>query len=295
MTTVAVVAHAEKQLGNGLPELRRVLAEEGVTDPLWWEVTKSKQAPACVKQALDEGADLVFAWGGDGMVQRCAATLAGSNATLCIVPAGTANLFANELAIPKDVRGAVRTGLNGDRRVLDLGVMNGERFAVMAGVGLDAMMIRDAGGSVKGRLGRAGYLYAGAKNLGAAPLRVRIRIDGTHWFEGKVACVLVGNVGTVLGGITIFKDARPDDARLSIGVLTAKGLSQWLNVAGQTAIGQPERSPFITTATGEVFDVRLDKKAPYEMDGGDRKPKKRFHVEVDPGAIAVAVPEDPLA
>ena len=45
MTAVAVIAHAGKTFGGGLPELRRVLATEGVSDPLWCEVPKSKKAP----------------------------------------------------------------------------------------------------------------------------------------------------------------------------------------------------------------------------------------------------------
>ena len=43
---VAVVAHAGKSIGGGLPELRRVLQAEGVDDPLWYEVPKSRLAPA---------------------------------------------------------------------------------------------------------------------------------------------------------------------------------------------------------------------------------------------------------
>ena len=52
MTSVAVVAHAEKSLGGGLSELRQLLADEGVIAPLWYEVRKSKRAPARVKQAV---------------------------------------------------------------------------------------------------------------------------------------------------------------------------------------------------------------------------------------------------
>ena len=70
MTSVAVVAHAGKTLGDGLPELRRVLADAGVGDPIWYEVSKSKYAPKCVQRALGDGADLLLVWGGDGMVQR---------------------------------------------------------------------------------------------------------------------------------------------------------------------------------------------------------------------------------
>ena len=78
MTTVAVVAHAGKSLGGGLGELRDVLAREGFANPLWFEVTKSKFAPARAREAVAGGADLVFVWGGDGTVQRCIDALAGT-------------------------------------------------------------------------------------------------------------------------------------------------------------------------------------------------------------------------
>ena len=57
MTTVAVVAHARKTLGGGLPELRAELARHGFPDPLWYEVPKSRKAPKYARRALAEGAD----------------------------------------------------------------------------------------------------------------------------------------------------------------------------------------------------------------------------------------------
>ena len=71
MTSVAVIAHAGKSFGGGLGELRRVLAEEGVRDPMRFEVPKSRKAPKRVRAAVEGGADLVIVRGGDGMVQRC--------------------------------------------------------------------------------------------------------------------------------------------------------------------------------------------------------------------------------
>ena len=118
---------------------------------------KSKRAPDQVRRALDEGAELVFAWGGDGMVRRCVGVLAGSAARLAVVPAGTANLFATNLGIPRDIGAAVAIGLHGDTRSLDVGRFNDERFAVMAGAGFDAAMIRGAD-DLKERVGRLAYL-----------------------------------------------------------------------------------------------------------------------------------------
>ena len=98
MPAVAVVAHAGKSLGGGLGEFRGVLAREGVTDPLWYEVTKSRKAPKRARRALAQGAEVIFVWGGDGTVQRCIDAVAGTDAVLAILPAGTANLLAANLA-----------------------------------------------------------------------------------------------------------------------------------------------------------------------------------------------------
>ncbi len=152
---LAVVAHAGKTVGGGLPELRRTLEEAGVSAPLWIEVPKSKRAPRAVKRALEDGADLILAWGGDGMVRRCVNALEDTQVPLAIVPAGTSNLFATNLGIERDIAQAVQVALLGDRRRLDVGCFNGERFAVMAGAGFDAAMIKGAD-DLKDRLGRGG-------------------------------------------------------------------------------------------------------------------------------------------
>lgn len=288
---VAVVAHSGKTLGGGLPELRRVLTAEGIDEPLWYEVPKSRKAPDQVRRALKEGAEVVFAWGGDGMVQRCIDVLAGSNASLAIVPAGTANLFASNLGIPKDIEQAVVVGLRGERRSLDVGRFNGERFAVMAGAGFDASMIRDAGdGGLKERLGRVAYVWTGSKNLRAKPFRAKIEVDGADWYKGKASCILLGNVGKLFGGVEAFEDARPDDGKLELGVVTAEGLLEWSRMLARTAAGTASKSPFAQTTKARSVKVKLNRKVLYELDGGDRTKVNAFKVKVEPGAVVVCVP-----
>ena len=111
------------------------------------------------------------------------------------------------------------------RTRLDVGRINGERFAVMAGVGVDALMIRDADAGLKDRIGKLAYVVTGASGIRADPFRARIKIDRTSWFDGDVSSVLVGNVGTIMGGIEAFDDARPDDGVLEIGVVPPTGPS----------------------------------------------------------------------
>jgi YegS/Rv2252/BmrU family lipid kinase len=290
---VAVIAHAGKTLGGGLAELRRVLEAAGVDDPFWCEVPKSRKAPAQVRRALDEGAELIIAWGGDGMVQRCIDVLAGTGVTLAIIPAGTANLFATNLGIPKDIERAVTIGLHGARRTLDVGRFNGERFAVMAGAGFDAAMIRDAGeGGLKERLGRVAYVWTGSKNLRSKPFRADIKVDGVDWYNGKASCILVGNVGKLFGGVDAFEDARPDDGKLELGVVTAEGLLEWGRILARTAAGSASTSPFVQTTKASSVKVKLNRKVLYELDGGDRTKVKAFKVKAEPAAITVCVPSD---
>jgi diacylglycerol kinase (ATP) len=289
---VAVVAHAKKPLGGGLPELRKHLAAAGFPKPLWYEAPKSKKARKRAKEAIKDGADLVFAWGGDGTVQRCVDALAGTDAALAILPAGTSNLLATSLGIPKDLKEAVTIGIEGRRRVLDTGTVNGEHFAVMAGAGLDALLVGEADSGLKDRVGRAAYVYTGARNLNVEPMQVEIHVDGHRLFTGTTTCVLVGNTSELIGGVDVFEDSRPDDGLLDIGIVTAEGPLEWLRTVASTVIHRADRSPFVKTAHGKTILVDFGQPTAYELDGGNRDPAPTLRFEIHPASITVCVPGD---
>ncbi|SCF20880.1 lipid kinase, YegS/Rv2252/BmrU family [Micromonospora viridifaciens] len=288
--TVAVVAHRKKTLGGGLDELRTNLAGAGLERLLWYEVPKSRKAPKKVRKALDKGAELVLVWGGDGMVQRCADALAGSDVPMGVLPAGTANLFATNLGIPADLTEAVRIGLYGRRRRLDLGRLNGEHFAVMAGAGFDGELIREADRKLKGRLGRVAYVWTGLRHVRGELVRTRVRVDGADWFDGEASCVLFGNVGTITGGIPAFDDARPDDGALAVGICTASGALDWARTLGRMAAGRSADSPFVRVTRGRKITVRFAAPRTYELDGGARSTAKRLKVKAIAGALTVCCP-----
>jgi YegS/Rv2252/BmrU family lipid kinase len=289
---VAVIAHAGKSFGGGLPELRRELERQGVDDPLWIEVPKSRFAPKQVKRALDEGSELLFVWGGDGTVQRSIDAMAGSETALAILPAGTANLLATNLGIPQDIEQAVSIGLRGDRHKLDVGRFNGERFAVMAGAGFDASMIQQADGSLKDRFGRVAYVWTGSKSLRAKPFKAKIDVDGVPWYAGAASCILVGNVGRLFGGVEVFEDARPDDGRLEVGVVNADGIADWVRTLARTAVGHAERSPLVQATSATKIKVKLNRKVLYEVDGGGREKVKSFTIKVQPAAVTICLPKE---
>jgi diacylglycerol kinase (ATP) len=294
IANVAVVAHSRKSLGGGLPELRKVLDAEGVAAPMWHEVKKSRRAPEHARRAAAHGVDVLFVWGGDGTVQRCIDAVAGTDTAVAILPAGTANLLAMNLQIPDDITEAVRIGLHGDRRRMDTGSVNGERFTVMAGAGFDARMIAQADRGLKDRLGRAAYLYTGMRNLGARRMKATVEVDGKRFFKGRVSCVLAANVGTIMGGIEAFPDARPDDGLLELGVVTAKNPVQWARIFGRLTFGRAEDSPFAKITRGAKFKIRFDRKIPYELDGGARPARKELRIKARPHSITICVPaKDP--
>jgi diacylglycerol kinase (ATP) len=232
----------------------------------------------------------MFVWGGDGTVQRCIDAVAGTDMAVAILPAGTANLLAANLGVPHDLAEAVQVGLHGDRRRLDTGSVNGERFTVMAGAGFDARMISDADGRMKDRLGRAAYVVTGIRNLAARRVRATVEVDGKRFFTGKVSCVLAANVGKILGGVEAFPQAQPDDGRLELGVVTARNPAQWARTFGRLALGHPERSPFAKVTQGKKFRIRFDQKVRFELDGGARPASKKMRIKVRPGSVTVCVP-----
>jgi diacylglycerol kinase (ATP) len=291
MTSVGVIAHGKKSLGEGLPELRRLLVDRGIDDPIWYEVPKSRKAPKKALQAIKDGADLLLLWGGDGTVQRCLNAVAGHDVPVGILPAGTANLLARNLGIPHDLPAALDVALYGPHRALDLAAVNGECFAVMAGAGFDAMMMKEADAGLKDRLGQLAYVWTGARATRMKPVRMTVKVDGSRWFKGDVSCLLLGNMGTLTGGLVAFPDTRPDDGLLEIGVVTAANAVQWARVLSRLVAGQAARSNLVRTTQGHRVTVKMDRAIPYELDGGARSKVRRLDVRIEPHAVKVCVPE----
>ena len=191
-----------------------------------------------------------------------------------------------------DLPGAVEVALDGGRRPLDVGVLNGERFAVMAGAGFDAALMQDTNRALKDRLGRLAYVWSGARAVRSKPVKMHIEIDGRPWFDGRASCLLLGNFGTITGKLTVFASAEPDDGLLEVAVVTASNSIQWARVLTALAAGRADRSRFVHKGRGHRITVKLGRPIAYELDGGARKATKRLHAGVEAGAITVCVAED---
>ena len=122
------------------------LDRDGWTDTLWLETAAEDSGRAMTRRAVAEKVDLVIGAGGDGTIRLVADGLANTGTAMGLVPAGTGNLLARNLGLPLDEVDALEVAFAGHTRRIDLVELTvdgrrSEHFAVMAGVGIDAMIM----------------------------------------------------------------------------------------------------------------------------------------------------------
>jgi diacylglycerol kinase (ATP) len=240
------------------------------------------------ERAVAAGASTVVACGGDGTVRAVLQAIAGSRTTLAVVPLGTGNLLASNLELPVGLD-AISDALDGPTRRLDVGTVNGERFAVMAGVGFDAAMIRDAAPAIKRRFGSVAYVFSAARNVPAKLTRATLDVDGRTVWKGRTAMVLVGNCSTVTGGLEVFPDGKPDDGVLEVAVLSARKLRDWASVFWRLLRNKPQRRDLVARFKGTRVSVSMVSAMPYELDGEDRPASNQLDFTIEPSALSVRV------
>ncbi len=204
-----------------------------------WDVTVLQtqargHATELAKQAVNDGASLVVAAGGDGTFNEVINGLlgnevmngpAGGAVPMAVLPSGTTNVLAKELKIPKDARGAVKRILEGHIREVHVGSMafpDGcrRKFFLMAGIGFDAEAVYHVSGKIKKKYGKAGYLAGGLYKLKHwSPEPKRALIDGKQYlFSSLVICK-----GARYGGYPkMAPDASIMDAALYAVVMSGR-------------------------------------------------------------------------
>lgn len=285
----AVVVNPSKVDAEALrAQVLSTLADEGWPEPSWWETTPEDPGAGQAKKAVRDGAEVVFACGGDGTVQSCLSALAGSPAALAIVPTGTGNLLATNLGLPTDTVQAVRIATNGGRRRIDVGRIDDLCFAVAAGIGFDADLL-DAPEQLKRAVGWPAYVVAAVRHLRDPHFVAEIRLDDAAPLRARTRSVMIANVADLRGGLTVAPDARDDDGVLDVVVVAPRRPRDWVSVFYQTVRRRPHPQVMRHTA-GEV-DVRVrGRRIARQVDGNTLEPGDRLHVVLDRGALEVCVP-----
>lgn len=228
----AVIVNPTKvtDMGEEQRAVNAYMASAGWEEPLWLETRLDELGIGHAQNVAAAGVvDVVFACGGDGTIMSVLSGLAGTGVPLAILPAGTGNLLARNLQLPQDRDACLRIGLGGADRKIDVGrVDENHRFAVMAGMGLDAAMIMDAPPKLKARIGWPAYAISGARHIFDRRMHVTITVDDAEPVQLRARGVVIGNVGRLQAGMLLMPDAEPDDGILDVAVLVPKSFRHWL-------------------------------------------------------------------
>ena len=290
MSSVAVVANTKKIAKKDARQLRQSLTAAGFEDVRWVEIESGSDAKAATSKAITHGAQTIVVCGGDGTVRAASEAMIDTTASLAVVPSGTANLFASGLQLPTDIEEIVAVIARGDRRSLDTGACNGQTFNVMAGTGFDVGMLNGAEDG-KERLGTLAYVRAGVHQARVRELfDVDIAIDGADFYRGPASGVIVGNTGSLKGGVEAFPDATSTDGQLHIAVVTAVGMKEWASLMVSAVLRRQQASNHAQIGAGTSITVKFDGKRRFELDGGVKGRSKKLRFDVRPRSLVVCAP-----
>lgn len=271
---------------------------------------------SAARLAIQQGADVVMAVGGDGTVRAVAEGLRDSGIPLALLPSGTGNLLARNLDFSVNhMENAIAVAFGDHERQIDLGLVEIGRadgtteehaFVVMAGFGLDAKMMAKTNSELKKRVGWLAYVDGGVRAFAEIkPFDVRYRVDGGPQKHLDALTFLMGNCGLLTGGLMLIPDAKVDDGILDVVVLRPRGplgpFKVWRKIAwdngvlrksalGRRIVDLRKDVKDVRYMTGKRVDLRFDGEQEVELDGDEFGMATGLTVRIDAGALRVKVP-----
>ena len=273
---------------DGGEPLENALVERGAVSERF-ETTESDPGPGAVNDALAWGAEVVIVCGGDGTVRACLEGVARGGVPMAILPSGTGNLLARNLDLPKEPEAVAAAAIAGRRVAVDLGRVQGEVFAVMAGAGLDATIMSETSSEAKDRFGVISYIVEGVRHISDPPTDARISVDGDDVGSGSWLTILVGNLGRLPGGVDLFPDSRIRDRALDLVAVPAGDLTDTLSVGMSVLAG--DENDNLLRLRGSRFTVEFAAPTRYELDGEPRDPVSRLEFSVEDTGLEVCIAE----
>jgi diacylglycerol kinase (ATP) len=289
---VAVVANPTKVAPGTRAEVTLVCVDMGWREPLWLETTVDDPGTGQAEEALRRGADVVLACGGDGTVRTVAEVLAGTGTAMGLLPAGTGNLLARTIGTPlNSIAAATRVALSGNDRKIDVGRIRVDDededrvFLVMAGMGFDAAIMQNTPEALKGRVGPLAYVISGLRAIRGRRTRVRLAFDDGPRLDRQTRTVVVGNSGTLLGGLVLMPEAHIDDGQLDIVNLAPKGIPGWIAVAGRVITRTRRGHARVEHWQASAIEIEAAEPLPSQLD--------RLRIRVEAASLVMRVPVPP--
>jgi len=273
-------ARQRAELAAACVEAHRVDADIFVTE-------RRHHARELTHAAVANGARTVIAWGGDGTVNEVASALAFGDAALGVVPSGSGNGLARELALPFEPRAAFEVALGTRRRRIDAGELGGHLFFNVAGVGLDADVAHRfaAGGLV--RRGLAMYVVRTTQAVlayRAAP--ITLTVDGvTH--QVRPLLIAFANARQYGNGALIAPQARIDDGKLDVVVIDDRSVIGIIRRVPALFRGELASVPGVAMHAAVIAQVTTPGPIRYHVDGEPCESSGSITALARPSALVV--------
>jgi YegS/Rv2252/BmrU family lipid kinase len=265
---LAVVNPSTGRVASGViaDELRRQASLHSVN--LTIAFTEHAGHAVDLARAASTWATVVIAAGGDGTVSDVVTGLIGTHVPVAIVPAGSTNMIAKELAIPRDLRQAVSVAFTSmERTDVDVAQAGETTFLHIAGAGFDAAIMRDTDPARKRRIGWLAYLPAGARNLSYPSFDLELTVDDvtTHLPARTVLCAIGGSI--IHPRFRIGEGIDRSDGLVDVCVYNPPSLLATLSTAWWIARGKPGRSRWLRQFRGRSIRLSSSVAIPFEVDG----------------------------
>lgn len=265
---------------------RDTLAAHGVCADVH-VTTGTGDAHRCAREAVDNGAALVIAWGGDGTINEVGSALAFGPVPIAIVPAGSGNGLARELGIPLKPADALVLAARGQDRVIDAGEVDGELFFNMAGVGLDAAIAARFATRGAEHRGLLGYLKLTTLALLSTTASAYALHLGRERLARRALMIALANSRQYGNGALIAPAARVDDGRLELVVVEEQALARIVWRLPSLFRGTLRDSRGVLMRSITDAEIHGERHMPFHVDGEPRIGGARLRVRVRPNALRV--------
>ncbi len=209
--------------------------------------------------------DVVVVAGGDGTINEVINGLDGRSPPLALLPLGTANVLAAEIGLGGSPRRIAEAIAHGRPRAVYLGEANGRRFAMMAGVGFDAHVVRRVDLRLKRALGRLAYaLTTLAELIRYRPVLYEVEIDGR---SHRAASVIVAKGHYYGGRFVVAREARMEEPRLLVALFESAGRLHVLRYAAALLLGRLDRLPDLRVLPASRVRICGPAGEPVQADG----------------------------
>ena len=283
-----LILHGKQALNE---EVRAAVAnkrEQGweLAVSLTWE---AGDAQRMVTQALAAGYRQIIAGGGDGTLRDIAEAMAmqSTQASLVLMPLGTANDFARAAGIPLEPALALEL-LESAPSAIDLGEVDGQVFLNMATGGFGSQVTANTSEDLKKILGGAAYLFTGLSRFNELHAAYgELQGPDFHW-QGDLLALGIGNGRQAGGGRVLCPEALVDDGLLDISILPAPQevvgtLKNLLTEGfGIDSLFVRARLPWVEIKVSEGLYINLD---------GEPLEGSSLRFSVRPAALHVHLPE----